>query len=81
MPAPNSREVKFTIVVCEQGVEELKRVVAEVNDPASSKYGQFLTQVELDRLTSPTASDASTVTYWLARVTAWTFTLPDHIEH
>ena len=65
MPALNSSEVKFTIVVREQGVEELKRVAAEVNDPASSKYGQFLTQAELDHLTSPAASDISTVMDWL----------------
>ena len=61
----NSSEVKFTIVLRERGMTEVKRLAAEVNDPASAKYGQFLTQAELDHLTSPRASDISIVTGWL----------------
>merc|ERR1711871_181286 len=65
LPVVNSSEVTFTIVVRERGMAEVKRVAAEVNDPSSATYGQFLTQVELDRLISPRASDISTVTEWL----------------
>jgi tripeptidyl-peptidase-1 len=65
-PASAFSEVTFTIVVKEQGVEEVARIALDVNDPNSTNYGKFLTQDALDRLTTPKASDMSAVTDWLS---------------
>jgi subtilase family serine protease len=65
VPAPASSIVTFTIVIKEQGIEEVARIALDVNDPNSTNYGKFLTQDALDRLTSPKASDMATVTDWL----------------
>jgi subtilase family serine protease len=65
VPASASSEITFTIVIKEQGIEEVARIALDVNDPNSTNYGKFLTQDALDRLTSPKASDMATVTDWL----------------
>ena len=55
----------FTIVVREQGVEEIKRIASAVSDPESSTYGQFISQAKLDEITAPLPHDMSAVTGWL----------------
>jgi tripeptidyl-peptidase-1 len=63
--APTAGDVSFTIVVKEQSLDEVKRIALDVNDPESKNYGNFITQEELDRLTSPKASDTLAVKSWL----------------
>ena len=58
-------EVRFTLVLREQGIERLKRIALDVNDPASDAYGAFLTQAELENLTSPAEASVAAVTSWL----------------
>lgn len=42
-----SSEVRFTMVLREQGIEMVKRIALDVNDPTSSAYGALLTQSEV----------------------------------
>lgn len=60
-----SSEVRFTLVLREQGIERLKRIALDVNNPASEAYGAFLTQPEVDHLTSPAEANVAAVTGWL----------------
>jgi subtilase family serine protease len=81
MPASGSTDVKFTIVVKEQGIEEVQRIALDVNDPTSVNYGQFLTQEKLDSLTAPKASDVLAVKSWLnANGIAYSFKSVSNIE-
>ena len=64
-PQPDFRPVFFTVVVREQRIDELKNIARDVNDPDSGKYGQFLTQSQLDRLVMPRVEDMATVKAWL----------------
>jgi tripeptidyl-peptidase-1 len=65
VPTTELHGVSLTIVVKEQGMAEVKRIALDVNDPASKNYGKFITHDELDRLTSPKASDLFAVKSWL----------------
>ena len=64
-PQPNSRPVFFTFVVREQRIDEVKKIALDDNNPDSAKYGQFLTQSQLDGLTMPRVEDMATVKAWL----------------
>ena len=59
-----SSEVRFTVVLREQGIEKVKRIALDVNDPTSSAYGAFLTQAEVDHLTVPTEASLTAVLEW-----------------
>jgi hypothetical protein len=68
-------------VVREQGVNDVKRIALAVSDPASSKYGKYLTQEQLDSITKPTASDMSAVTDWLHQNDVnWTMTSVSNVK-
>ena len=59
------KRVTVTLVVKEQGAEEIRRISAAVSDPTSPSYGEFLTSAEVMALTAPEATDMSAVTGWL----------------
>ena len=58
-------QVTVTIVVKEQGAEEIRRVAAAVSDPTSPEYGNFLSSDEVMRKTAPKPNDMAAVTHWL----------------
>lgn len=58
-------EVTFSFAVKEQGLDEIKRVATEVSDPDSPKYGQYLTQAQIDEIVAPKTEDVQAVTSWL----------------
>jgi subtilase family serine protease len=60
-----SQPVKVTLVVNEQGAEEVRRIAHAVSDPASPSYGEFLTTADLMALTAPRTEDMAAVTGWL----------------
>ena len=62
---PESAGASFTVVVKEQGAEEVRRAATSVSNPKSAKYGQYLTQEQLDDLTRPKAQDMQAVLTWL----------------
>ena len=57
--------VQVTLVVAEQGKEEIRRIATAVSDPSSPSYGEFLNAAEVMSLTAPTTEDMSAVTHWL----------------
>eukprot|EP00040_Diaphanoeca_grandis_P002109 m.20570 g.20570 ORF g.20570 m.20570 type:complete len:593 (+) comp12989_c0_seq1:25-1803(+) len=62
---PASSTVEFTIAVKQNGMDEIKRIAGEVSNPASDKWGQFLTQAEINEITKPATSDVDAVTSWI----------------
>lgn len=58
-------EVKFTVVVKEQGLGEIKRIASEVSNPDSPIYGQYLSQKTIDDISRPAAEDMTAVVSWL----------------
>ena len=62
---PRDTALTVTIVVKERGGEEVNKVAIAVSTPGNAKYGQFLTQHQIDDLTRPLESDMSAVTSWL----------------
>ena len=61
----DTAHVTFTLVVKEQGEKEIKEIAKAVSDPKSAKYGQFLTQRQVDKITAPKAEDMAAVVDWL----------------
>eukprot|EP01043_Picozoa_sp_COSAG02_P040804 COSAG02_NODE_3329_length_6926_cov_4.245203_5_plen_574_part_00 len=55
----------MTIVVEEQGAEEIRRIATAVSDPSSPEYGNFLSSEEILRKTAPKSEDMDAVTDWL----------------
>jgi tripeptidyl-peptidase-1 len=62
---PSDKALTLTIVVKEQGNEEMNNVAIAVSTPGDAMYGQFLTQQQIDDITRPLESDMSAVTSWL----------------
>jgi hypothetical protein len=62
--------VDFTISVQQpsEGIARIKFHVAQVSDPSSSVYGDYLTQAEIDAITAPSQESFSAVTAWLDSV-------------
>ena len=60
------QEVTISFSVKEQGGDEIRRVATEVSDPTSPKYGQYLTQRQIDEIVAPKSEDVQAVTSWLA---------------
>jgi subtilase family serine protease len=61
----DNERVKVTIVVKEQGRDEIRSKALAVSDPSSPDYGNFLTRAQVDDITRPKAEDMSAVTSWL----------------
>jgi tripeptidyl-peptidase-1 len=61
----NSQKTSFILTVKEQHGEKLRDIIAQVSDPTSSSYGQYLTRKEVLDLTAPTKKDLHKVTDWL----------------
>eukprot|EP00756_Hemistasia_phaeocysticola_P067191 Hpha_TRINITY_DN9783_c0_g1::TRINITY_DN9783_c0_g1_i2::g.10297::m.10297/K01279/TPP1, CLN2; tripeptidyl-peptidase I len=81
LPVSGSGTLHFTIVIREQNIDTLKNIALEVNTPSSPKYGHFLTQAELDKLTAPTPSDVAVVTDWLSSEGVdYVFRTPSNVE-
>lgn len=63
--APKSAQVSFTIAVKEQNLDIIREVALDVSDPYSERYGQFLSQQQINDLTKPTQDDLTNVMTWL----------------
>jgi len=63
---PPSEVVRFSVLVREQGLEEIRYIALEVSDPASPKYGRFLSKDEVDAFTAPRGEDVRAVARWLS---------------
>jgi tripeptidyl-peptidase-1 len=59
--------VQVRFALRQQNVEKLLAFVDTVTDPASPKFGQFLSNEEVRELVSPPAEQVKRVTDWLAR--------------
>mmetsp|Transcript_66059 Transcript_66059/g.157974 ORF Transcript_66059/g.157974 Transcript_66059/m.157974 type:complete len:730 (-) Transcript_66059:115-2304(-) len=57
--------VRFVIQVQEQNLPELYRIAHAVSNPKSERYGQFLTQDQIDDLTQPRVEDVEAVRRFL----------------
>jgi|EP01047_Picozoa_sp_COSAG01_P031622 tripeptidyl-peptidase-1 len=57
--------LSITIVLREQGQEEIRRMALSVSDPSSPEYGRFLTRDQVQDITRPKADHMSAVTAWL----------------
>jgi len=62
--------VRFAVQAQERGAEEMKRIALDVSDPDSPRYGQYLQQDLIDRLTAPDAADTAAIRQWLTAVGA-----------
>merc|ERR1712166_68988 len=62
--------VRFAVQAQERGAEEMKRIALDVSDPDSPRYGQYLQQDLIDRLTAPDAADTAAIRQWLTFVGA-----------
>ena len=62
---PRDTALTLTIVVKEQGKEEMNKLATAVSTPGDVMYGQFLTQEQIDDITRPLEPDMSAVTSWL----------------
>ena len=70
--------INFTISIRQQNIDSLKAAALAVSDPTSPRYGKFLTQVEIDTMTKPTADDLSKVTKWLTSRGVTSFSVKHH---
>ena len=52
-----SLPVSFTVVVNEQGADEIVRIAKEVSNPDHPKYGKYLSAAQLNAIVAPTATD------------------------
>jgi subtilase family serine protease len=60
-----ARPVSFRILLKKQNEEKLEQIFWEVNNPASSKWGNFLSREEVEGLTAPSAESKKVVKNWL----------------
>ena len=58
--------INFTVSITQQNLDKLVATAHAVSDPASPRYGSYLSQNEIDALTAPAAQDVGTVTAWLS---------------
>jgi hypothetical protein len=58
-------QVTVTIVVQEQGADEIRRIATAVSDPRSPEYGNFLSSAEIIAKSAPSVEDMAAVTNWL----------------
>ena len=58
-------QVTVTIVVQEQGADEIRRIATAVSDPRSPEYGNFLSSAEIIAKSTPSVEDMAAVTNWL----------------
>ena len=62
----DAHEIVVTIVVKEQGLDVIKRIANAVSDPASTEYGKYASQSQIDAISSPSRADMTAVVSWLA---------------
>ena len=62
----DTHKIVMTIVVKEQGLAEIKRIATAVSDPASPEYGKYLSQSQIEAISTPSKTDMTAVTSWLA---------------
>jgi tripeptidyl-peptidase I len=67
--------IELTLVLNGQRHSELRRAAREVSDPASPRYGQYLSQREVDELTAPRPEHVAAVHAWLSAAPGVTFTV------
>lgn len=64
-PTAAAQEVKFSVALREQHLDEVKRIALAVSDPQSPEYGNHRSAAELAELTAPNPADSATVRGWL----------------
>ena len=62
----SSSNVSFRVALRPAAATLLKKKVASVSDPQSSRYGSFLSRDDVARLAAPSTMDVAAVTNWLA---------------
>ena len=58
-------ELRVTIAVREQNMDEIREIALDVSDPGSPSYGRYLSQARVDEITAPAAADVTAVRSWL----------------
>jgi tripeptidyl-peptidase I len=58
--------LKIDFAVKQGGLEQLSRIFNDVSDPASDKYGQYLSFDEVNNLVSPLQANIDTLTRWVS---------------
>jgi len=57
--------VTFRIILKRQNLDKLEQLFWDVNTPSSSKYGEFLTQEQIDQLIAPSEESVKRVLNWI----------------
>jgi tripeptidyl-peptidase-1 len=66
MGAANAEhEIKFLIALKQRNIEQLEQILAQVSDPESPQYGQYLSIQDLTNLLAPAEEDIAAVVSWL----------------
>lgn len=60
--------LELTFALKQQRLDELEKVLLDVSDPRSLKYGQHLSRDEVNALVAPRSRDVSAVLHWLQNV-------------
>ena len=53
------RKLTFTLVLKAQNMARIRDIVSSVSDPASVRYGRYLSQEQIDKITDPAASTST----------------------
>lgn len=65
IPAANNdmmkQQFKFRVSMKQRNIEQLKTIALERSNPTHAKYGQYLKQSEIDKLTLPTSNNINIV--------------------
>ena len=64
-PAPPHTLVELMVFVKQQRIEQLKDHLLLTSDPESPRYGDHLSQLQVQKLTRPTEEHLKTVKAWL----------------
>ncbi|THH33479.1 hypothetical protein EUX98_g707 [Antrodiella citrinella] len=65
-PAPSDATIELRIALPQPNFAELERHLYEVSDPFHERYGQHLSQAEVEALVTPHPESIHTVNEWLA---------------
>jgi len=66
--ASGHESVELTFALKQQNLEQLEKVLLEVSEPTSAKYGQHLSRDEVNALVAPSSDDVTAVLNWLQQV-------------
>ena len=61
------RKLTFTLVLKAQNMARIRDVVSSVSDPASVRYGRYLSQEQIAEITDPSREHVDSVRAWLAQ--------------